>query len=56
MPVTTLYGKFTTELGGMVTFLVLQARGLGFGVKINSIMDQIKRYLKENEELSFMVW
>ena len=47
-------GRF--ELGGMVTFLVLQARGLGFGVKINSIMDQIKRYLKENEELSFMVW
>src|SRR4030067_228641 len=38
-------GRF--ELGGMVTFLVLQARGLGFGVKINSIMDQINRYLKE---------
>jgi len=43
-------GRF--ELGGMVTFLVLQARGLGFGVKINSIMDQINRYLKENEESS----
>jgi hypothetical protein len=40
-------GRF--ELGGMVTFLVPQARGLGFGVKINSIMDQINKYLKENE-------
>ena len=46
-------GRF--ELGGMVTFLVLQARGLGFGVKINSIMDQINKYLRENKELSFMV-
>jgi hypothetical protein len=44
------------ELGGMVTFLVPQARGLGFGVKINPIMDQINRYLKENEKLSSMVW
>ncbi len=46
-------GRF--ELGGMVTFLVPQARGLGFGVKINSIMAQINKYLKENENLSFMV-
>jgi hypothetical protein len=37
------------ELGGMVTFLVSQARGLGFGVKINSIMDSINKYLKEDE-------
>jgi hypothetical protein len=44
------------ELGGMVTFLVPQARGLGFGVKINPIMDQINKYLKENENLSLMVW
>jgi hypothetical protein len=47
-------GRF--ELGGMVTFLVLQARGLGFGVKINSIMDQIKTYLEESENSSLMVW
>jgi hypothetical protein len=40
-------GRF--ELGGMVTFLVPQARGLGFGVKINSIMHSINKYLKENE-------
>jgi S1-C subfamily serine protease len=46
-------GRF--ELGGMVTFLVLQARGLGFAVKINSIMDQINKHLKENENLSHMV-
>ena len=39
-------GRF--ELGGIVTFLVPQARGLGFGVKINYIMAQIDRYLKEN--------
>lgn len=39
-------GRF--ELGGIVTFLVPQARGLGFGVKINYIMAQINRYLKEN--------
>jgi S1-C subfamily serine protease len=38
-------GRF--ELGGMVTFLVPQARGLGFGIKINSIMVQINKYLKE---------
>lgn len=37
-------GRF--ELGGIVTFLVPQARGLGFGVKINPIMDQIINYLK----------
>ena len=37
-------GRF--ELGGIVAFLVPQARGLGFGIKINSIMDQINRYLK----------
>ncbi len=37
-------GKF--ELGGVVTFLVPQARGLGFGIKINSIMAQINKYLK----------
>jgi S1-C subfamily serine protease len=39
-------GRF--ELGGVVTFLVPQARGLGFGVKINDIMAQINKYLKEN--------
>ncbi len=39
-------GRF--ELGGIVTFLVPQARGLGFGVKVNDIMAQIDRYLKEN--------
>jgi S1-C subfamily serine protease len=37
-------GRF--ELGGIVTFLVPQARGLGFGVKINSITAQINKYLK----------
>ena len=37
-------GRF--ELGGIVTFLVPQARGLGFGVKINTIMTQISNYLK----------
>jgi hypothetical protein len=37
-------GRF--ELGGIVTFLVPQARGLGFGVKINPIMDPIINYLK----------
>jgi hypothetical protein len=37
-------GRF--ELGGIVTFLLPQARGLGFGVKINPIMDQIDNYLK----------
>jgi S1-C subfamily serine protease len=36
------------ELGGIVTFLVPQARGLGFGVKINPIVAQINKYLKEN--------
>ncbi len=35
-------GKF--ELGGVVTFLVPQARGLGFGIKINPIMVQISKY------------
>jgi S1-C subfamily serine protease len=39
-------GRF--ELGGIVTFLVPQARGLGFGVKINPIVAQINKYLKEN--------
>ena len=39
-------GRF--ELGGMVTFLVPLARGLGFGIKINSITSQINKYLKEN--------
>ncbi len=39
-------GRF--ELGGVVTFFVPQARGLGFGVKINYIMARINRYLKEN--------
>jgi S1-C subfamily serine protease len=38
-------GRF--ELGGIVTFLVPQARGLGFGTKINTIMAHINRYLKE---------
>jgi len=37
------------ELGGIVSFLVPQARGLGFGIKVNSIMDQIHRYLEEEE-------
>jgi len=36
------------ELGGVATFLVPQARGLGFGVKINYIMAEINRYLKED--------
>ena len=36
------------------TFLVPQAIGLGFGVKINPIMDQIDKYLKENENLSLL--
>jgi hypothetical protein len=40
-------GRF--ELGGVVTFLVPQARGLGFGIKINSIMAQINKYLKEKD-------
>src|SRR4030042_4167448 len=39
-------GRF--ELGGIVTFLVPLARGLGFGIKINSITSQINKYLKEN--------
>ena len=43
-------GRF--ELGGIVTFLMPQARGLGFGVKINSIMGQVNKYLKEEEHLS----
>jgi len=43
-------GRF--ELGGIVTFLLPQARGLGFGVKINVIMNQIDKYLKENENSS----
>lgn len=37
-------GKF--ELGGIVNFLVLQARGLGFCTKINPIMSKIKEYVK----------
>ncbi len=41
-------GRF--ELGGIVTFLVPQARGLGFGVKINPIVAQINMYLKEKEK------
>ena len=36
-------GRF--ELGGIVTFLVPQARGLGFGIKINPIMAQVRKYL-----------
>ncbi len=40
-------GRF--ELGGVVTFLVPQARGLGFGIKINPIMAQINKYLKSQE-------
>ncbi len=43
-------GRF--ELGGIVTFLIPQARGLGFGIKINSIVAQINRYLKDKEKLS----
>jgi S1-C subfamily serine protease len=43
-------GRF--ELGGIVVFLLPQARGLGFGVKINSIMKQIDKYLKENANSS----
>ena len=43
-------GRF--ELGGIVTFLVPQARGLGFGVKINSIVAQMNIYLKEKEKSS----
>jgi hypothetical protein len=39
-------GRF--ELGGMVTFLVPRPRGLGFGIKINSIMAQINKYLTGN--------
>jgi S1-C subfamily serine protease len=39
------------ELGGMVVFLVPQARGLGFAVKINSIMGQINEYRKEMERV-----
>jgi S1-C subfamily serine protease len=39
-------GRF--ELGGIVTFLVPQARGLGFGVKINSVMAQINKYVNLN--------
>ncbi|OGP71534.1 MAG: hypothetical protein A2W09_01235 [Deltaproteobacteria bacterium RBG_16_50_11] len=45
-------GRF--ELGGIVTFLVPQARGLGFGVKINFIMGQISKYLREKENLSLL--
>lgn len=41
-----LLRKGKLELGGIVIFLMTQARGLGFGVKINPIMDQIKGYLK----------
>ncbi|OGP72701.1 MAG: hypothetical protein A2V86_12060 [Deltaproteobacteria bacterium RBG_16_49_23] len=40
-------GRF--ELGGIVAFLLPQARGLGFGIKINSIMSQINRYPKGKE-------
>ena len=43
-------GRF--ELGGIVTFLLPRARGLGFGVKINAIMNQINKYLKENDNSS----
>jgi S1-C subfamily serine protease len=35
-------GKF--ELGGMVTFIVLPARGIGYGLKINSIIESLKAY------------
>jgi S1-C subfamily serine protease len=42
-------GKF--ELGGIVAFLLPQARGLGFGIKINAIMPQIRRYLDGEESL-----
>jgi S1-C subfamily serine protease len=41
-------GRF--ELGGIVTFLLPRARGLGFGVKINPIMSQINKYLKEVDQ------
>jgi len=30
------------ELGGLVSFIVLPARGLGYGVKINSILERLK--------------
>ena len=33
-------GKF--ELGGIITFIVLPARGLGYGLKINSIMEKLQ--------------
>jgi len=46
-------GRF--ELGGIVTFLVPQARGVGFGVKINPIRDEVNRYLKENKSVSLIV-
>ncbi len=38
-------GRFV--LGGVVTFLVPQARGLGFAIKINSIIARINKYLEE---------
>ena len=44
-------GRF--ELGGIATFLVPQARGVGFGVKINPIIDEVNTYLKENKSVSF---
>ena len=43
-------GRF--ELAGIIAFLVPQARGLGFGIKINPIMGQIRNYLTEKEDLS----
>lgn len=36
------------ELGGLVNFIVLPARGLGYGLKINPIIEKLKRH-KENQ-------
>jgi S1-C subfamily serine protease len=32
------------ELGGLVSFIVLPARGLGYGLKINPIIEKLKRH------------
>jgi len=39
------------ELGGVVSFIVLPARGLGYGLKINPIIDKLRRDKKNQKWL-----
>lgn len=37
------------ELGGVVSFIVLPARGLGYGLKINPILEKLKQHLGDQD-------